>query len=93
MERQLQLHKITNEIFNRKLNIETVPTLTLPTQFSLNETSQSIKKSGETLLDKIKSALSNKECMILGILILIVLILLIFKKNTTTQPKQHLILI
>ena len=89
MERQL--HKITNEIFNRKLNIETVPSL--PTQFSLNETSESIKKSGKTLLEKIKSAFSNKECMILGILILIVLILLIFKKNTTTQPKQHLILI
>lgn len=89
MERQL--HKITNEIFNRKLNIETTPSL--PTQFSLNETTESIKKSGESLLEKLKSALSNKECIIIGVLILIVLMLLIFKKNTTTQPKQHLILI
>ena len=86
-----QLHKIRNEIFNRKLNIQTVPSL--PTQFSLNETTESIKKSGESLLEKIKTGFSNKECIIIGILILIVLMLLIFKKNTTTQPKQHLILI
>ena len=88
---QTQLHKITNDVLIRQLNIELTPSL--PTQFSLNETTESLKKSGESLLEKIKKIFSNKECIIIGILILIVLILLIFKKNSNIQPKQHLILI
>lgn len=85
----MTVHQINEFVIQNALK-EISPS-SVPSNFSIQ--SHQINQTHEisnNFTDKLKSILSNKNCVIVGILILIVLGILIFKKDKKL-PRQNII--
>ncbi len=86
----MYIHKINENVIQNALKEMTV---NVPSNFALNSVSTQrvdVSEVKDNIVDKIKIALSNKNCMIVGVLIIIVLGMIIFKKDKKV-PAQSII--
>jgi hypothetical protein len=84
------VHKISQDILERasKMTIAPPPTAFIQPQQQI--VSHSIEENKNSIMDRIKLVLQNKNCILLGLLILIIIAILIFKKDKST-PRQNII--
>lgn len=84
----MSVHHITPDVIQNALNELNAPVVQPNSIITSNNINVEDVKNG--LLSTIKNSFANRNCMIVGILIIIVLGLIIFKKDKKV-PKQNII--